>query len=181
MNTRTKRRDPIQTAKELLAKHKVTTVPVPIERIAKLEGAKIQFGPLDRELSGMFFVKEGVAMIGVNSLHHPNRQRFTIGHELGHMFLHRDQIEGDVHVDKEHAMLRRDTVSASGTDQIEIEANQFAGYMLVPDELLEALLKDYPLFTDNEQELEGAAKKFKVSVLMMQLRVRRWLADREAA
>ncbi len=174
-NDKQSEQDPIQVANALLKKHNVTSAPVPVDRIAKQEGARIQFGPLDRELSGMFFIKDDAAVIGVNSLHHPNRQRFTIGHELGHMLLHRDQISTDVHVDKELAVLRRDAVSATGTEKIEIEANQFASYLLVPDFLLEPFLKDNPSIADNEQELEALAKKFKVSTLMMQLRIHRWL------
>ena len=172
--TTDKQTNPIEVAKELLKKYNVTTAPVPVERIAKQEGARIQFGPLDRELSGMFFIKDGVSFIGVNSLHHPNRQRFTIGHELAHMLLHRDQISADVHVDKEPAILRRDAVSSTGTEKIEVEANQLAGYLLVPDFLLEQHLQNDPSIADNEQALEALAKKFKVSTIMMQLRVSQW-------
>ena len=31
---------------------------------------------------------KGTVMIGVNSLHHLHRQRFTIAHECGHLVLH---------------------------------------------------------------------------------------------
>ena len=31
------------------------------------------------------FIRDGVRIIGVNALHHPNRQRFSIAHELCHL------------------------------------------------------------------------------------------------
>lgn len=167
-------RIPIQTAQALLDKYGVSVPPVPVERIAKKEGARIQYGPLDRELSGMFFLKDGVPVIGVNSLHHPNRQRFTISHELAHMLLHRDQIEGGVHVDKGHAILRRDALSATGEDKIEVEANQFASNFLVPDFLLARVLGENCSIVDDEQELEMLSKKFKVSTMTMQIRLQHW-------
>jgi Zn-dependent peptidase ImmA (M78 family) len=160
----------------LIAKHGIAVPPVPIERIARLEGARIQFGPLDNELSGMAFVKDGVGIIGVNALHHPNRQRFTMAHELGHLILHRQKIEGGVHVDKELTILRRDGLAATGTDKIEIEANQFAGQLLVPDSLLDVVVQNRRLLAD-DGEIDALARRFKVSAVMMQFRLQRWLEN----
>lgn len=168
----------IQAALEILTRYAVTAPAVPVDKIAKQEGARIQYGPLDKDLSGMFFVKDGVAVIGVNSLHHPNRQRFTIGHELGHMALHRELIGSGVHVDKELAILYRDVTAATGTNKIEIEANNFAAYLLVPDFLLDEVIGDNFALAANEQEIETLAKKFKVSLLTMQLRLRRWIKQK---
>ena len=80
-----------ERARELLAEFKVQSAPVPIERIVRGVGAVIEFGPLDGELSGMAFIKDGRPIIGVNALHAPNRQRFTIAHELGHILLHEEK------------------------------------------------------------------------------------------
>lgn len=178
--TTSEQTNPVQTAELLIEKYKVAQPAVPVERIAKREGARVQFGPLDKELSGMFFIKDGVPIIGVNSLHHPNRQRFTIGHELGHMMLHRELLEGGVHVDKELAILRRDALAHSGTDQIEMQANQFAAHLLVPDVLLDAVIGDDLKMADSEQELEELAKRFKVSAMAMQFRLQNWLRARGA-
>ena len=49
------------------------------------------------------------AVIGVNSAHHINRQRFTIAHELGHFCLHKGK---DVHIDRSFRVNRRDKRSA---------------------------------------------------------------------
>lgn len=170
--------EPIQVAFSLIEKYEVKAPAVHVERIAKQEGAQVRYGPLDKELSGMFFVRDGIPIIGVNSLHHPNRQRFTIGHELGHMLMHREMLEGGVHVDKELAILRRDALAQTGTDKIEIQANQFAAHLLVPDVLLDAVIGDDLKVADSEQDLEALAKRFKVSTMTMQLRLQNWLRAR---
>src|ERR1700691_4612477 len=119
-------------ASKLLANLGIEEIPVPVEKIAKSLGARVRFSPLDDELSGFVFIKDGVPIIGVNSLHHPNRQRFTIAHEIAHLQLHRDWITTTVHVDKDFPALMRDANSATGTEKKEIEANQFASALLMP-------------------------------------------------
>src|SRR5271155_2370786 len=114
------RHDPVQRARDLLQRLDIRNVPVPVERVAKAVGAQVIFSPLDDELSGMVFVKENQIIIGVNSLHHPNRQRFTISHEIGHLELHKEIISSNIHVDKKFTVLMRDNNSATGTDRVEI-------------------------------------------------------------
>src|SRR5262245_42961863 len=119
---------PEERAKKLLDDVGIATFPVPVERIAKHLGAQVRYSPLDAELSGMVLVQDGLPIIGVNSLHSLNRQRFTIAHEIAHLCLHRDHITNAVHVDKDFrvSVLKRDGASAAGTEKLEIEANQFA-------------------------------------------------------
>jgi Zn-dependent peptidase ImmA (M78 family) len=134
-----------QEARALIKKHGIKSPPVNVERIARSLGVKVEFAPFDDELSGMAFIKDGVPAIGINSLHHPNRQRFTLAHELAHIVLHPDQLEKAVHVDK--GSLRRDRVSGEGTDLLEIQANIFP------------------------QVLETLANKFRVSLTALQHRL----------
>jgi Zn-dependent peptidase ImmA (M78 family) len=156
-------------ALQLIEQHGIKTAPVPIERIARALGVKVQYAPFDGELSGMAFIKDGVPIIGVNSLHHPNRQRFTLAHELAHIQLHRDQLENAVHVDK--GSLRRDLLSAAGTDSTEREANAFAAELLMPPALLAAALDGRTLDLENEELVAGLAKRFRVSTMALQHRL----------
>lgn len=163
--------DPSAKARALLERFNIKTIPTPVEKIAKQLGAQVRFSPLDEELSGMVFIKDGVPIIGVNSLHHPNRQRFTIAHELGHLEMHKEMITSAVHVDKGFAGLMRNTVSSTGTEQIEIQANQFAAELLMPIDKLREALANKQSEIDEESPIEEIAKKFKVSKQALEYRL----------
>jgi len=163
--------DPQVSAREVLAKLGIKKMPVPVEKIAKALGAVVRFSPLDEELSGMVYIKDGVPVIGVNSLHHPNRQRFTIAHEIGHLIMHRDMISEHVHVDKQFRVLMRDSKSTTGLEEIEVQANQFAAELLIPSSLFdpsEITASDI----DDSAPLDELAKKFRVSKQMLEYRIR---------
>ncbi|MGH6810780.1 MAG: ImmA/IrrE family metallo-endopeptidase [Methylocella sp.] len=164
--------DPATRARELLAKLNIRTLPVPVDRIAKTLGAQLRYSPLDEELSGMIFIKGGTPIIGVNALHHPNRQRFTIAHEIGHLELHRDVISSAVHVDKQFPILMRDANSAIGTEKMEIEANRFAAELLMPLALIDQILAGRPFDIDDESPLDDLAKKLRVSKQALEYRIR---------
>lgn len=159
-------------AKAVLAEFGVENAPVPVERIIKRRNIKVQFSPLDKELSGMALIKDGVAIIGVNALHHPNRQRFTMAHELGHHVMHCEAITGTVHVDKGFAMiLMRDDLASQGTDRMEIQANAFASELLMPESILEKMLDVSSVDLDDTESLQAIARKFKVSLSALQYRL----------
>jgi len=167
-----KRRSTIQKhARELLEGQGVTAAPVPVERIAKKLDAQLRFSPLDDELSGMVYVKDGTPIIGVNALHHPNRQRFTLAHEVGHLVLHRPEITKQIHVDKGFPMLMRDAASAAGVDEMEIEANFFAAELLMPEDFLARSLQGQSFDIDDEGAVSALAKEYKVSVAAMRFRL----------
>jgi Zn-dependent peptidase ImmA (M78 family) len=66
--------------------HGTIKPPVPIERIATMLG--FQIVPLTLvpdEFSAIVSSRD--KLIGINSRHHRHRQRFSIGHELGHIIL----------------------------------------------------------------------------------------------
>jgi Zn-dependent peptidase ImmA (M78 family) len=162
---------PRDRAVAILQDCKVTRPPVPIERIAKHLGAIVRYQPLDEEISGMIHILDKVPIVGVNALHHPNRQRFTVAHELGHLVMHRELITGHMHVDKGFQVLMRDPKAASGTDRVEIDANQFASELLMPRFLLAPILETLKLQLDDEVEVEKLAKRFRVSKQAMGHRI----------
>jgi Zn-dependent peptidase ImmA (M78 family) len=174
--------DPVQRAQQVLEAHNVRNFPVPVDKIAKALGAQLRFSPLDDELSGMIYIKDDIPIIGVNALHHPNRQRFTIAHEIGHLELHRDVISasGAVHVDKDFAVsiLNRDSASAAGTNLMEIQANQFASELLMPRQLLEQVLGGKSFDIEDAAPLEALAKKIRVSKQALEYRIGTFLLKR---
>jgi Zn-dependent peptidase ImmA (M78 family) len=157
-----------ERAREILRGFRLEAIPVPVDRIAKSLGISLQYAPLDEELSGMAFIKDGTPVIGVNALHHPNRQRFTLAHEIGHHALHAHLLEGKVHVDK--VILKRDPVAAAGIDLNEIEANAFASELLMPDPWFSDAIQN-GIDIGDEARIASLAKRFRVSVAAIQYRL----------
>ncbi|MGH8579707.1 MAG: ImmA/IrrE family metallo-endopeptidase [Gammaproteobacteria bacterium] len=156
-----------QKAETLLSRHRIAAAPIPVEEIAAAEGARVRYSPFEGELAGMLVRGHGQTVIGVNSLHHPNRQRFTIAHELGHLLLHKDE----VHIDRSFRVNRRDEVSSLAVDPDEIEANRFAAELLMPYNLVMADLLECEIDLEDEDEIRRLAKKYEVSLQAMTHRI----------
>ncbi len=77
----------------------------------------------------------GKFIIVINKNHTPLRQRFTLAHELGHYYIHKDKLEGQ-HTD---VTLFRD----ANEDSLGIEyaANDFAAELLIPAEAFKDAIK----------------------------------------
>jgi Zn-dependent peptidase ImmA (M78 family) len=165
-------RRPATQAKQLLEKMGIEAIPVPVLKIAKFLGAVVHSSPLDEELSGLVFVRGDTPIIGVNSLHHENRRRFTIAHEIGHLTLHRHLIGNHIHVDRTFPVLMRDAKSGTGSHLIEREANQFAAALLMPEHKLSEHFDEELFDIDDDEPIERLAKKFQVSKQAMSYRIR---------
>ena len=154
---------------ELLVKHKIQHPPVPVKRIAEAEGLLLLESPFQSDVSGAL-VRSGKAVaIAVNLSQHPNRQRFTIAHELAHYFLKHKE-EGD-HLDWKFTVLRRDGNSSTATDAHEIEANRFAARLLMPEDFLRSDVTQLAKFNGeaalSDAEIQALAKKYEVSKTAM--------------
>lgn len=164
-------------AKKLLKAHGVKKAPVDVERIAKELGAEIKFSAMDDELSGMVFDNGQRPVIGVNALHHTNRQRFTIAHEIAHIVLHRKEITQEVHVDRAFKVLHRNSKSSLGSETLEVEANQFAAELLMPKDLLIASISKRDFNMNDDSMFAEMAKEFAVSIQALEYRVTAILAE----
>ena len=160
-----------KSAQRVLSEFGVKKAPVPVERIIKSKNIILEYAPLDSELSGMAYIKDNVAIIGLNALHHPNRQRFSAAHELGHHELHSDELQKSIHVDKGIRVLARDELSAEGIDKREIEANTFAAELLMPSGLILEALDVDGLDIEDDASVEKLAHKFRVSASAMRFRL----------
>ena len=156
---------------KLLKKHRIQSAPVPVEELAQSLGVRVVKEPTDDELSGFLYRDRGqkAAIIGANANHHPNRQNFTVAHELGHFLLH----EGDeVHVDRGFQIKLRSEFSSKGIDMEEKESNLFAAELLMPASFLRNDLKKVnALRLDVEGVVAELANKYGVSTQAMMFRL----------
>lgn len=150
---------PAAAAKELLEKAGVSGAPVDVEDLARRAGVRVVRGRFHDALSGLIMEFDGGAAIAVNCEHSVARQRFTIGHELGHYILsHHDVFHIDLGPNAEHG-------TPPGYDwRHERAANDFAAELLMPT----AVVYDSFSRTDSVAQL---ARQFEVSELAMGYRL----------
>ena len=154
---------------ELLREARVKRPPVPVEKLADLMKAKIRYEPFAGKLYGMVHRNsDGTAVIGVNSIDAPNRQRFTIAHEIGHLLLHKDE---QLHVDEKSPIGLRNERSSTATDDREIEANWCAAELLMPVEFLREDLERLPDDIEADEAVTRLAQRYKVSEQAMTVRL----------
>ncbi len=152
-------------AKNLLNRYWDRRLPVDPFKLAAAWGARVE--PLREPangLSGSAVIENGIPYIYFNSNEHYNRQRFTVAHELGHHVLGHTQ-DGEYH---------RDIVGNYSTgirDDREIEANQFAAELLMPEEAIRQLVSrigvDSTLRLANIFNVSEAAMHWRLKALGM--------------
>lgn len=165
-----------RSAVSVLRNASVTSYPVPVETIAEHLGINLQKEPMIDDLSGMCFYSNGTPIIVVNAKHSPNRQNFTIAHEIGHVVLHQSELRKKAFVDKKITVLHRDGKASSGKYQAEIEANQFAAALLMPKQLIHRYMKENNLsygLRDDDDAVSKMAEAFGVSTTALAIRLGR--------
>ncbi len=148
----------------ILLSNDMYKVPVDVIEIAKANDIKVFMGDLDKKISGAIRynreTKKFEILINANDTR--ERRRFTIAHELGHFFLHKDILESDdVHVD---IMYRIPNESDEEEKEREKEVDYFAGALLMNKTLLEKMYNENNTITE-------LAELFDVSVSAMTVRL----------
>ena len=146
--------------------------PFPSERVvAEHDDLDIYFTHLDDfDISGVSLFKDGRYAIIINTSKPETRQHFTLGHELGHYFLHKELlrkeesiIDGDGWLDGPNILYR---MNGAENMQLELEANNFAGSLLMPEELVRRAW-------EVTGSIEACAQLFRVSAVAMSVRLTR--------
>ena len=107
--------------------------PIDVYDVIARRGVALAIRDLDGD-DGRYIFHDGRALIIVRSdCEESSRQRFTAAHELGHHELHRYGGDGEV-----PTYLVDRTIYATGGERHEVEANAFAGCLLLPTEALQA-------------------------------------------
>ncbi|MEC3674724.1 ImmA/IrrE family metallo-endopeptidase [Bacillus velezensis] len=96
------------------------------------EGIQLDSHPFSSDLCGLFYVDEYEKTIVYNSNQPSERRNFTLGHELGHYFIHSE-------MQSQFSDRTKDLVDNS-IKPFEIQANVFASYTLLPKYILEWML-----------------------------------------
>lgn len=149
---------------EILMNNDMYKIPVDVIKIANANDIKVYEGDLDKKISGAirYNRKEERFEILVNKNDAGVRQRFTIAHEIGHYFLHRDHIKSEeLHIDT--ILYRTDKESKEEIKEREKEVDYFAGALLMNKTLLEKLR--------SENTITELAEIFDVSVSAMTVRL----------
>lgn len=146
----------------ILRKAGLYLAPIDVVAVANYLGVDIEYDELDGDVSGFLSVDPRRAVAVINERHHPNRQRFTIAHELGHFILHANAQDG-LFIDKKYAVHHRDHKSSLGTIEKEREANLFASALLMPKRVVQELLEDVGVDFFDEFETHSLARRLGVS------------------
>lgn len=124
----------------------------------------------DDEVSGVTFCKDARFTILINTSKREEWQHFTLAHELGHYFLHQDIlrkeegfVDGGEWLDGPNMLYRVYGQNA----QAELEANNFAGSLIMPAELV------HRAWEVTGGNVEECARIFQVSTVAMSVRLTR--------
>lgn len=164
----------VETMAEQLALQYTVSPPVDVDRIAQQLGLPVFTQQLQQDVSGLLIKQNGQIFCFVNSHDHRKRQRFTIGHELGHFVLgHLNHSTDPVHIDKGNYAIFRDSKSKTGLVSTEVDANQFSAALLMPRQLIESSLKRFGSGPYSDAHVTALAEEFNVSEQAMALRLAR--------
>jgi Zn-dependent peptidase ImmA (M78 family) len=151
-------------ANEILKQHGLFSVPVDPVTLANKLGIRVNNAVFsDTTLSGLIARRGNKVSILVNQADPPYRKRFTIAHELAHHFLH--LLTDGEFVDNTIDLFRGS--ESDKTNNVEVQANQFAAALLMPAELVKEEFKK------NNGDIEILARLFNVSEEAMGYRLQR--------
>ena len=148
---------PEQLVEEIFRQCPDIKAPIPIEEIAHAVGIVDVKNMITEDVEGMLVAddakRSGVILYKESS---PlGRQRFTIGHELGHFLL--------LHHGSEQSCTVKDIRFGSSSHKIqnlEFEANQFSQLLLMPDRLISSALNGSSI---NMELLKSISDDFEMS------------------
>lgn len=146
-----------------------------LERIVKDHNIKVKQADLTAKgYSGYVARKaDDTWEIVINSTQTTGRKRFTIAHELGHFFLHADRItKGKARIDQIDYIEKQnlDTEIDDYMHIEEVEANQFAAEVLMPESIVRRIAKSS--YTINSDARRALADYFRVSPSAMYYRLK---------
>jgi len=146
-----------EMARRTLKKYGLNTVPVDLDVIFAKEGyKKVEINKPDGVNGSIKHIPGKGTFVAVNTAKPFNRIRFTLAHELGHIFLNHDKRDiYDGEASREMELDEFEEMPSSKPAK-ELEADVFASELLIPLEQLKKYVKQ-------GHELEKLAEIFQVS------------------
>lgn len=120
--------------KEIIEEEGKLVFPIDPFKILKAKNVIITFSNFDKLEGLLLFDKQKESIVSINVNRPVTRQRFTVAHELGHLVLHTNM------------EIMRDSFLCpifGAKSAIEKEADDFASYLLMPDDYLTELVDKY--------------------------------------
>ncbi len=125
-----------ESARSILQRMGVQQPPVDVHDVATREGLTIRIlTTWPTTVSGLLLRNQ--RLVGLNGNHSRRRQRFSLAHELGHWFMHREWLfnQDDITIDNPPES------DATENRSEENEADEFAGELLAPRAFIKAAMK----------------------------------------
>lgn len=141
-----------------------------LQEIINSEGIRLQQSPL-HDISGVLIKEDdGKWTIIVNQEDSQTRKLFTIAHELGHYFLHKEKQNKFIESQFVQNSWARSEVTKH--EDIEIEANEFAANLIMPKSKIDETLATFPNKKIDQLLIIRLAEKFGVSSVAMLTRLK---------
>ncbi len=160
------------SADRLRQRLRLREVPIDVDRAVQALNLRVVYESLGEGVSGLLIWCPKPAVICVNRDLPAAKQRLVIAHEMGHVYLgHAFDPEQHVHVDRRFDKYR-DCI-AEGLSEQDLEANAFAGELVIPTKLLGQAVVDLGDTPLTEEHIQNLAAHFDVTVQHITLRLSR--------
>jgi len=153
----------------------ITVPPIPVDKIADLYlELEILYEALDADTSGSIDLNKG--LIKINQNEPLKRQRFSMGHEMGHYRLHRSEFDFQtlllpIFIEEATIICRKNDASRR-----EMEANVFSAALIMPIGFVESVfqneIRKFPKKVSEQLIVGILAGKFDVSKDAMSYRLK---------
>lgn len=136
------------------------SIPVDIENLVRVMGGNIREEVRFDDWCDGTIMKNGdnSFQIVVSPFQNAQRKKFTIAHELGHLFLHMGfRTNKEIWEKQDSTIYKR-----FGTTEQEYQANEFAASLLMPKDIYKRIIDEYSI--NNRVDITRVSDYFKVSV-----------------
>lgn len=129
-----------EIARKLLKDNGIKRPPVDLKTILNKKGyTYLEMDNFMDNIDAIFLNKDDRIYAAVNAKHHIHRQRFSLAHELGHILLRHNLMYYESLVSLDNPPTEK--LHTPTESSFEVEANAFAGELLVPLDMLKMEFK----------------------------------------